>query len=132
MTNPYESPITDLKETENVPVDRSAFGLVCSIFACIVSGIALAAPIPSLLEMSSHPPGTAMRPMVATAMAVLGSLGGLVFAVPLALVGLFAARRSAGRNWLGYVALLIAILAAFGPLTVLELIIRFRRYVMQE
>jgi hypothetical protein len=128
MTNPYESPLTAAEENRKSVAD----GRVWSILACIAATFASATPIPSLLEMASYPPGTAMRPMGATAAVVLAVLGSLVVATPLALLGLFASRRSNRLNWFGYLALIIAILTVVGPPALMELIIQSRGYIMKE
>lgn len=133
MTNPYESPELEASEVVRQPDPCGASdGRICSILACVVAAIALAFPIPSLLEMASYPPGTAMRPMGAVGAVVLSSLGGLFLAVPLAILGLLASRRLGRQIWFGYAALLIASLAVVGPPTILELIINIQGYVMKE
>jgi hypothetical protein len=131
--NPYESPVVQSSESvSKADPFATSDSRICSVLASVVAAIAIATPIPPLLEMASYPPGTAMRPMSAVAAVVFSSLGGLSLAVPLAAWGLIASRRLARQNWFGYFAMLLALSAVVAMPVVLNVIISSRGYVMKE
>jgi hypothetical protein len=86
--------------------------------------MAIVAPIPSIIDVASYPPGTSMRPMGAVGMITLGGAAGLLIALPLALVGLILGRRRRAGVVLG-------LYAAFGDSFVFHSVVESRGYVME-
>jgi hypothetical protein len=93
--------------------------------------VAIVAPIPSIIEVASFPPGTSMRPMGAVGMITLGGAAGLLIALPLALVGLILGRRRRAGVVLGVVAVVLGLCAVFGDSFVFHYVVESRGYVME-
>lgn len=105
--------------------------LVCGITASCIAVVATIAPIPSIVEVASYPPGTSMRPMLAVGMRFLGAAAGLIAALPLALVCLIKGRRKRAGVILGVIALVLGLIAVFGDTSLFNYIVASRGYIME-
>lgn len=105
--------------------------LICGITACCVAVAAIIAPIPSIAEVASYPPGTSMRPMGAAAMLLLGGAAGMLAVLPLALYCLVRGRHTPAGLILGAVGLLLGVIAVFGDTCVFNYIVTSRGYLME-
>jgi hypothetical protein len=104
--------------------------LICGITACCIAVVAIIAPIPSIVEVASWPPGTPMRPMGALMMMFFGRATGLLAVSPLALLCLIKGwHRRAGRI-LGLIGFLLGAVAIFGDSCVFDYIFATRGYIM--
>jgi len=105
--------------------------LACGIIACCVAVVAIAAPLRSIAEVASFPPGTSMRPMSAVGMLFLAGAAGLFIALPLSLCCLIGGRRRRAGLVLGLVSFLLGIVAVFGDGYLFNCIVASRGYVME-
>ncbi len=104
--------------------------LVCGITACAIAVFAIVAPIPSMLDVASYPPGTVIRPMLASAVLFMCAATGLFVAMPLALYCLVAGWRRRGGRALGIVGILLGLIATIGDVWVFNYIVTTNGYIM--
>jgi len=82
------------------------------IFSLIVAGLCNLSVAAAVALLWSYRPGSAIHPMIESAMLMLAGLGALVVAAPFSIVGMIRARRQ--RRWL--LLAVIAFVLSLSPL----------------
>jgi hypothetical protein len=79
--------------------------------ACAIGLLAIACPIPSLIELASYPLGSSLRPMGAAAAVMLGAAAGCFIVLPLSVACVVHGRRSRVGIAMGCVSIMVAVVA---------------------